>query len=402
MEKKAIGNVNILDLRQATEASVAEVGRIGNANILLYSSETAGLAARLTIGNINASVEVPAGMDAKPIIGQAVFNRDYFKGLQAPLYLCVVGQLFAEPDVPVEEVEKGLGGLVVVGQVICPERLMGVVQSKTVHIVGQIKAYPPLDRVHTGSLVLDEDYLRALDDGTELAVLGSMRVSKVLPNDLLERKIGKLFVLSSISCPEENTPTIQSRLVDGSGKVKVIPAGFALVQRPLLLDSALLESLPSKKLYCTERVQVAADVEASALDRHLEAMISEEMVLCPVGLKGVLAKKCDPLETRVVFYEGELWVVDGTADLPASRFDYLEGKATLVVLGALKIDPAIDPQVLAGRLAKVHNLGAVQCTPAQVGAIQSRLGLSDGAIGESTVEDEAAGERIGNANYLAL
>ena len=403
---KVISNVNILDLRKATEASVAEISRIENVNVLVYSRETAGLIARFNASNINTMVEVPSDANVRTLMGQVVINRDYFKNREARPFLFAMGQVIVEPDVPAEDIEAGLGGLVVMGQLVCPEHLAGVVQSKASQVMGETVAYPPFARVKIGSLDLDEHYLRALDDGTDLAVVGSLRVPQVLPNDLLEQKIQRLFVSGGIECHVENAQAIQAHLVNGSGKVKAIPAGFAWVERPLVLDGSLLESLPARKLYCTERVQVEKDVTPSALDEHLDGLASEDMVLCPAALRDVLAHKCNLLENQVIFYEGELWLVDDERDLRASRFDYLEGKATLVVLGELKVDPEIDPQMLAGRLAKVHNLGTIWCTPEQMGAIEARLGLHDGSLQDSTVSEEAGepGEehQIGNVNYLAL
>jgi len=400
---KKIGNVNILDLRKATEASVAEIRAIGNANVVLYAPETAGLVQQLNIGNVNAAVEVPADVEVKPVIGKEVFNRSSFQDLTAPRYPVVVGQILVEPDVPAEQIEKGLSGLVVVGQVICPEHLLGLLQGKPGHIVGQTKSYPRLDRVRMDSLVLDKDYLRAMEDGTELAVVGSLRVPQVLPNDLLEQKLAKLFVVGKTLCHKENAQTLQARMLPSSGTVKTIPAGYELVERPLVLDQALLSTLPAKKLYCTENVQIAADVEAALLDEQLEGLACKGMVLCPAALQTVLAKKCDLLKTQVVFYEGTLWLEDNASTLTPERFDYLEGKATLVVTGALKVDPEVPPKILTGRLAKVHNLGHIACTPAQGAALRARLGLSEGHISEGADEEEEEDEgQIGNANYLAL
>jgi hypothetical protein len=133
------------------------------------------------------------------------------------------------------------------------------------------------------------------------------------------------------------------------------------------------------------------------------------MILCPTALKDVLAKKCNLLENRVVFYEGELWLVDDERELKASRFDYLEGKATLVVTGEATIDGEMDPKVLADRLAKVHNLGLIRCTPEQMAAIEARLGMRDGDLRDSTPSEEPEPDEepdgvtyIKNAACLAL
>jgi hypothetical protein len=402
---KTIGNVNVLDLRKATEGSVAEITRIGNVNLLLYSPDTAGLVPLLDMGNLNASVEVPPEAKVQTRTGQVVINRDFFRDQETPSFYLVTGQVMVEPDVLAEDIERGLGGLIVVGQVIAPEHLQGVIQSKIQQLIGQSKPYPALARVVMGSLDLDEHYLRALDDGSELAVVGSLCLPQVLPDDLLARKLGKLYASGGIVCHEENVGAIRACLRDRSGKVTTIPAGYELVGKSLVLDNALLASLPAKKLYCTERVQVAPNVTAATLAENLEGLVCEDLVLCPAALRSALAKVCNLIETRVIFYEGMPWIVDGEETLRPSRFEYLEGTVTLSVFGELTIDPDVEPRVLADRLDKVHNLGLICCTPEQMGAIEARLGMSDGKLTDSTEpkeEPEGDEDRIGNANYLAL
>ena len=85
----------------------------------------------------------------------------------------------------------------------------------------------------------------------------------------------------------------------------------------------------------------------------------------------------------MILYEGELWMVDDDLELVLTRFDFMDGIATVVVTGDLYIDPDIEPQVLADKLTKIHNLGVIHCTKAQMGAIQARMGLNEGAIIDS-------------------
>ena len=96
----------------------------------------------------------------------------------------------------------------------------------------------------------------------------------MLPNDLLEQKIQKADVMGSIRCHEENAEVIQARIAGQSVQITTIPTGFELVDRPLILDSILLESLPGRRLYCTDRVQIESGVDASLLDETVEALVS--------------------------------------------------------------------------------------------------------------------------------
>ena len=397
-----IGNVNVLDLRRATAESVADIVRIGNVNILLYSRATAPLIHKLNLGNINVSAEVPE--EAQVATGQVIISREYFQERKQPVFLAVTGQVLVKPDVAPEDVEKGLQGLVVVGQIVCPEPVLGMIQAKTKQLVGQSKAYPPGGRLITGSLVMDEAFLKGLDEASDLVILGSLRMPRAVSNDLLAQKLGKLHVTGGIRVHEENADAIQTHLSNGARKMTVIPAGYALVENPLVLDDAVLEALPASKLFCLERVEVEAATSPDVLDERLAEIVVQDLLLCPAGLRGVMSRKCNILETQTIFYDGELWLVDGADELSASRFEYLTGKATLVVTGVLTIDPELEPRVLADRLAKVHNQGVISCTREQRGAIQARLGLSEGVLEVEKEEEEGEdGTRLlGNVNHLEL
>jgi hypothetical protein len=309
-----------------------------------------------------------------------------------------------KPDVLPEDIEKGLDSLVVIGQLLCPEPLAGLLQAKTSQVVGESRSYPASGRTITGKAVLDDSFLNQLEDGSDLVVLGSLGLPQVVSNDLLAQKLGKLHVVGSIRLHEENAGIIRARLSNGSGKMTVIPAGFTLVDKPLFLDDTMLQALPASKLYCRERVVVDGSTTAEELDDSLERIVARDLLLCPAELKGVMTKKCDMLATQVIFYEGQLWLVDGAEELIAPRFEYLDGKATLVVTGALTIEAGVEPRMLAERLVKVHNQGVIECTPEQKGAIQARLGLNEGVLGESEGQEEApeGGPRLGNANHLEL
>jgi hypothetical protein len=149
-------------------------------------------------------------------------------------------------------------------------------------------------------------------------------------------------------------------------------------------------------------------VDATLLDDRLEALVVKDMVICPEALKGVIARKCNMLETKVAFYEGELWLVEDEDTLLSFRFDYLEGEATLVVFGELTIAPDVDPKLLVERLVRVHNLGRICCTREQMAVLQARLGLREGRLVDSaaieTADEDLAEEdmAMGNVGYLKL
>lgn len=382
---KVIGNVGHLDLRNASEESIAQIRRIGNVGAVLYSPETAHLLPRLNIGNVGGTLCVP--QDAKIVTGEAKFDHSYPGALKEPISLVIVGQLF------------------VVGQVVCPQSLMGAINGKMAEMTGQMLTYGENAHFHMGQLTIDKDYLQGLEDGAEVHVLGKVNMPQILDEALLKTKLAKLQVLGKIQCREENMATLRAALVASTQQPKIsfVPAGFEAIDRRLDLNNTTLPALPSRQFYCTRLVVVDGEVEAKALDAALDALVITRLLIAPTALKEVLVKKCNMLETKAVFYEGELWHIEDKSELLSSRFDYLAGKATLVVRDELHISPAIEPKLLAERLEKIHLFAEVYCTPEQMGAIQARLGINEGElIDPARVEREVEEEGMGNIGHLAL
>ncbi len=400
-QRKVVGNVNILDLRNATEESIGEYASIGNANLVLYTSETAHLLSKLSIDNINMSFETPSNIKVQLIMGPLTIGKDHFAEATEPLGLLVMGPVTVAPDVPAGDLDRGLAVAVVMGPVACPEPLAGLVQSKARLVMGPVRPYPVLGKMHLGSLVLTEAYLKGLDDRSELGVVGSVAVPEPLPSELIRRKLAVLHVTGGTTCPERNAPDVQSILTGTSGPIHRIPDGFKPIDREIELTRELLGAISDRRLYFLRSVTIAADVDASLFSSKIEKMICRRTLLYPESLHAAVATTCDLLDTNATSYEGELWRIDGETELHPSRFDYLSGKATLVVNGVLSIAPEVRADLLASRIAKVHNHGVIRSTDEQRSALEARLGVADGVF---TDFDEESGDafRLGNANYLTL
>ena len=398
-QRQVIGNVGLLDIRHAEPASIEAIERIGNVGTVLYSRATAGLLTKLNIGNIGSSLEVPD--DTQLVSGQITIHRDFFQEQTTPLNLMLAGQMIVKPDVSAEELTAGIGSLYVAGQIVCPQHLIGSLQPKIKNLSGQTVVYTGDARLVMGKLKLDAAYLHGLNDQSSLLVLGKVDALDVLDNDLLKTKVRELHVLGKIRYHQENGEAFRTLLTGDAVRSVEIPAGYAVIDRSVVLDSMLLSTLKSRRLYSTGRIEIGADVPPELLDERIDGLKSEEMIVCAKSLSQVMADKVDLLADRVIFYAGEIWIVDGEEILRSARFDYLDGSMTLLVTGELTIDPSIEPAVLAQRLHQVMNFGSIQCTPAQMGAVQARLTLDEGELVDSmAAEDDILS--LGNVGHLAL
>jgi hypothetical protein len=399
-QKVVVRNVACMDMRTASEETLAGIGRIENVATLLYSAQNAESVLRITLLNAATVLEAPA--EAQVILGQEVVEKRFFDGLSEPISLVVLGQLMLAPELEAVDVRTGIDKLMILGQVIYPEHLGGVLQSKLEHVAGQAVPYAPGSKLTVGHLNLTQSALEALDDHSALTVVGSFSARAILPNDLLERKVRALQVVGALTCREENAGILLNRLQGSSASAHttVVPAGFEPVSGMVVLDADLLDALPARRLYCRD-LRIAGDVSPEQLDAALDALIVADLLVAPAALRTVLARKCNLLETKAVLYNGILWQFDDEHTLHPQRFEMVEGKITLLVTGELTLAADIEPAILSERVQKVHNLGEIYCTPAQMSALENQAGLGGGEFIDSGQEEESESV-IGNTAFLKL
>jgi len=402
-EGKSVGNVNVLDIRKTTEEAIAQIRRIRNVNIILYSPATASYLGRLDIGNMNTSIEVPTDVELKTSMGNVRLSPSSAEEGQGSTFHLVMGNMSIEAcsdPAAADRFLDAIAGLVIMGNVYCPALLAGGLEAKVKQLMGNFVSYPDDATLVAGPLELTAGFLAGLEKPTGFVVTGSLLATEDVSEELT-RKVEYLQIHGSILCAEANAEAIRSKLRGGTSELTVVPSGYRLHQGDLELDAATLESLDKAKLFCTGTVVVGPDVEPASIERGLAGLRGLGLIVCPEALKDAVKTKLDLVEDRAVFYEGDLWLFDEEHTLHASRFDYSEGKATVLVTGDLRIEPDVEPSVLADRFHVVHNLGEIRCTPEQMGAIEARLGIHEGELIDSTPKEKETFD-IGNANILAL
>ena len=403
-----IKNVGVLDMRKASADWFSRPTRFEDVGLLVYSPESRHLLAQAAMEDVGLTLE--ASTDAQLVQGEVVISAASLEGRSAPLNLAVVGQVIVDGDVTAEALAEGLGELAVIGVVICAERLGGMVQSKLAHHTGAVKTFRGGDRLRLVSkkLTLDDAYLQSLPDASQIVAVGSVDAWEILPNELIAQKIESLEVMGGkVRCRGENSEAIQAVLDRSMGaSVRAVPVGFTPVRRLLRLNRTTLGMLPGRRLFCAETVIVGDDIEAKDLQRALEALVAEDLLVCPARLQATMGAICKLADTKPIFYEGELWLIGTVETMRPSRFDFLTGKATLVVTGALQVDPGVEPATLYERLDAVHNLGAISCTPDQAAALRARLQIDAGAFEESTEagdgDENEASRGMQNIGVLTL
>ena len=378
---KVLKSAGVLDLRTTSEETLASIRSIRIAGVLITSPETADLVSQIPEANY-AGVTIQASVDAQMINGEETISSTSLRELSKPLDLIANGQIIVTAEVTTEDIEKGLGKLWLNGQLLYPEHLAGPIKSRIVVANGQSQPYRDCTKLFIGNLTLDAATLGTLPEGSSVVVTGNVKAFEVLPAEEITRRISMLQVLGKLTTKEEHAEALLGVLDQGlsSTRTERIPAGHDVIEGSVVLSRAKLRSLKHRKIYFRDDVRIEDDVEPGHLLDSLDSVVIRGRLCCPANLEDAITSICDLGAVTAILYSGDLWLEEGDATIAASRFDYLEGKATLVVEGKVALSPDIEPQVLADRLTRVHNFGVIKCTPEQMGAIQARLGTNEGKI----------------------
>lgn len=380
-------NCGTLDMRETTEQTASRIKHVNTGNVLV-TAETRPLMTLFSI-NMGSVIEVPVEVRLKTVHSREILGREAFSGEGASLFILNSGSIILEPDVTAEDVEGSWFGVLNSGSILYPEHVAGAIMNKLTDNPGSHTSYRSSARLVVGDVLLDEVYLASMANDTDLVVTGDLQIVQAVPDKLIDQKIKTLNVRGKVFCCEKNISSLGSRFDPRAGTPQTwaIPEGFEIVEHELSLNSKNIRTWKDRRIFVTENVTIYEEVDRDALDGALGGLICTGTVLCPDDLSEVLSGKCDTLKTSVVFYDGALWAVKTTVTLQKSRFDFLEGTATLYNTGVVTIAGDVDAQLLYDHLAGVYNWGVISCNPDQKGAVEARMAVNEGVVDVTAVEE---------------
>ena len=407
-------NCGTLDMRETTEQTASRIKHVNTGNVLV-TPETRPLMTIFSI-NMGSVIEVPVEVRLKTVHSREVMGREAFSDEEAPLFILNSGSIILEPDVTAEGIENSWFGIMNSGSILYPEHVAGAIMNRLTENPGSHASYRSSGHLIVGDVLLDEVYLASMADDTDMVITGDLQIVQAVPDKLISEKIKTLHVRGKVFCCDKNLSELGARFDPRASTPKTwgIPEGFEIVENELSVNSSNIRTWEDRSIFATENVTIYEDVDQDTLDSALGGLICTGTVLCPDNLGEVLSRKCDTLKNNVVFYEGALWVVKTTIILQRSRFDFLEGTASLYNTGVVSIAEDVDSQVLYDHLAGVYNWGVIGCSQDQKGAIEARMVVNEGVVDvtealgldygkpETQAEEIAEDTRQINAGYYKL
>lgn len=396
---KSIGNVGLLNLTSATEESIKGIDSIGNAGVVLYSSGNAHLVSMLNIGNLGTSEEVPEG--CKFLQGKVEMDGKYFENVKEPLSLFIAGQVIIKPDVTEDDIENKIRFLSISGQAICPEKLVGVLQSKCSKIEGQIVPYSDNYYINVGKLNINNSFLKSIGEKTSMAIVGKTSIIDDIDRALLDEKIGSIDIVGKALIKEEYLDILGTRLKNNAScKLEVIPAGYVYTDGDLFLDPVTIKKFDKAKIYVANMLRFGSDITEEMLKEHIADIKTKGIIVCSNSIKEAVSMLCSDT-AKICGYSKKAVVIDGDHTIMESELKYSPDNISYIVNGDLDIDDEVLPETFIEKVESIDNFGDITCDKEHYGLVQLKLRTNQGDV---SVRKDAADENegIGNIGYLKL
>jgi hypothetical protein len=401
MMNRKIGNVGVLDLTNATEASVKGIERIENVGMVLYRRESAHLISQLNIGNIGKSLEIPE--EYSFINGILNLDQAYLDSIQEPLKIMVNGVVIIDKDVQPDQIKKDLIKLVVNGKVYSPAHLSGstsLLISEGSTVVETYDGAPP--RFENGEFTLTNSFLQALDEPLYLVVSGLLTFSKDLNMEIFNEKISRLEVNGKITLYENQEPFLYKKTSSlASCVIEVIPNGFELVKKTLRLNGRSIRRFQSKKIYTKKPVILEEDVAREMLSDALVQIHSSSLIICHENVEDLIYERISILDTEVLTYEHSFVMIEGDEGWSNDQFLALDHPTNFIVKGQLTLDQDIEEDVLREKVLALDLLGEVIVPEKKLkGWLQNVIRINTGRIIEEGKKERVSG--LNNVGKLSL
>lgn len=390
MMKQKIGNVGLLDLRNATAESIKGIERINNVGVVFYKKGNAHLLSSLSIGNIGKSLEIPE--DYLFINGSLSIDEAFLNSLQEPKKYFVNGAVIIAADVSEKSFRKNLFTFQVNGAVYCPTPLSGIVRDFVTGAMGEIVTYDhSLPRFELGEFTLTNAFLEAIEQPIHLVVSGVLRLPADLNMYLFNDRLSKLEVKGVVTLHEEQEPFFHKKISSLLGCVlQVTPAGFQSFNKQLRLNGRSIKRFNQAKIHTKKPIVLEKDITREAFIQAIDRIHTKSIIICHENLEDLVYERCNVLDIEVISYAENFVFVGGEQVWSEDQILAFDTPITLIVDGTLTFESGVKPESLKQKIADIHLFGQITLTEKKLaGTLHSLIGINLGEIKEESQKEKA-------------
>lgn len=371
-----ISNIGTLDVREIQEDLASNITEMTNIGILLESEESQALLKNCKRENIGVNIKVP--LDVKVVMqnGKVKLDRDYLEGFSNPIAIILNGKLTVGEDVDRSLIDEKIYSIIVNGKVICPNKLVGTIQSKgTINgkIVGYREGYMLIDDL----VEITDQFLNSLESDSKLAVNRLMAI-KDFDMELFKEKMSQIQVLSNIIVTEDNEKLLSKYIDDYYSLSKsLVPVGAKYIDDDLYIDDHSIKRFKDSTLYVDGEVEIYLE-EDIELDKYIKSLTCENVICNDLILDEVI-KILEDKDIEVEVIRGKLIKNNGNMVL-SGELDDFDKEITIRNLGKLVLEKNLDYGRFSEKVALITNYGLILAPEDKLNIVKNKVKENLGGI----------------------
>lgn len=376
-------NIGVLDVRGISEDLASGVTELLNIGVLIECDKSQVLLKDTKKTNIGSTIKIPEDLNVITHNGEMKIDQDFLDGLINPVLILINGQIIFDKDIDNKTLNEKIYSIMVNGEIICPKKLAGLLQSNGT-INGQLIGYASDYDFYNGSIKLTNKFLKSIKSNSKIS-LKKLVVLEDIDPVLLEEKISNIEVLKEVIIVEEYEDVVSQYIDDYYGIKKIIIPGngreVKYLDESITLDNTSILTYDHNVLFVEGRVSIrlTEDVDFS---NYIELLICDK-VICNEETYEMIKNNLGE-EVKVEIIEGQLIENLGKMVLSGD----IEEKITIVNKGKLVLDENLNYDSFVEKVLSIKNYGVIEGPEDKLGIIRSVIKENYGKIKSASERDK--------------
>jgi hypothetical protein len=381
-----IKNIGILDARKASPEQIAGIGRLNNIGCLVIGSQNKAAFMKTGMQNVGRMLELD---DAYRVhTGPLHINAPMLADAVEPIKFCVVGPLTIDADITPELLQQKLGGICLIGPASVPEKLYGAFMSIAKDITGIVSVASGSGKMDMGKVEIDDAYLEALEDNTDLNITGKLSFNDDTDPALFARKVASLKVMGIIKCPHTLEEHLRKVLVEtDKARVRIHRLDYHYVPGGTIVDTFTMLTVDKQTLSCHGILILDEEVTPDVIEQR-DLRFEAGTLYFPKTIMQEMASRLAPGTKGLPYEPGKLELTTCEQSMTSARLQEMPDKCSLVVLGELDVDDSVDISLLSSKIGTLDNYGEITAMRDIASILQGKLRRNEGSM--NIREDEQA------------
>lgn len=370
-------NIGALDVRDIHEDVAKEISEMANIGVIIENDRSQVLLKNAKKVNVGATIKLSSDQDIALVMqnGDIKIDKEYLEGIINPVAVLVNGKLVFEKDIDINLANDKLYSVLVNGELICPKKILGAIQSKG-SINGNLISYTSDYTFFDADTKLTNRFIKTMKNESKLS-FNKLLVMEPIDFNLLEEKISNIEVLKKLIIVDEYEDEISQFINDYYSVEKIVLPNIGneikYIDEDITINDKSIKKYNKAVLYVDGVVKLEIS-ESIDFNHYIELLVCDK-IICNEKTYEMIEDNLDE-NVEVDIIQGKLLENSGKMILTG----IIEEEITIKNMGKLVLDEKLDYDSFIKNVALIKNFGAIEAPEEKISLVRDKVKENFGKI----------------------